>query len=106
MRRNGDDVWGVAPTGPLGVEGVDRAAGDRSEGTFDVAGFVERVGVDRNLDATFVRDSQTRVDGCWGGAPVFVEFEAGDPTAELLVQGGFRGSVPLAEKRHVDRPLI
>ena len=48
---DGDDVGGVAAAGALGVVRVDRAPGDRGQRRVDVAGLVERVGVDGHLHA-------------------------------------------------------
>lgn len=43
---NGDDVGSVAATGAFGVVCVDGTVFEGSDGGFDKAGFVERVGMD------------------------------------------------------------
>ena len=74
--HDADDVRRVPAAGPLGVEGVDGAPGERRDGVLGAAGLVERVGVDGDLDVVLVRDPQAGVDRGRGGAPVLVELEA------------------------------
>ena len=100
VRRAGrlDDVRGVAAARALGVIGVDRASGDRRERGLDEARFVERVGVDRDLDVEFVGDAQRGIDRRRRRAPVFVQLESDRAGLDLLAQCGRRLALPLPRK--------
>ena len=67
-----DDVRRVPTAGTLGVEGVDGAAADRRQRRLEVAGLVEAVGVQRDLEPELVRGPQRSVDRGRRGAPVLV----------------------------------
>ena len=69
-------------------------------------GLVERVGVDRDLDARLVADAQAGVDRGRRRAPVLVQLEAAGAAAHLLVQRLGRDGVALAEQQHVDGALV
>ena len=86
VRCDGDDVGRVAAAGALGVVRVDRPAGDGGQRRVDVAGLVERVGVDGDLHARLVGDGEAGVDRRRRRAPVLVQLEAGRPAAQLLPQ--------------------
>ena len=101
-----DDVGRVAAAGALGVEGVDRAALEGAQGVVDVAGLVERVGVDGDLDVEFVGDAEAGVDRGGGGAPVLVEFEADGAGKDLLAKWFLGGAVALAEETEVHRERL
>ena len=93
VRGDADDVRRVAAAGALGVVGVDRPAGDRLERRLEEAGLVERVGVDRDLDAGLVGDAQAGVDRGRRRAPVLVQLEAARAGAQLLAQRPRRETV-------------
>src|SRR5437879_4007596 len=59
-----DDVWGVATTGALGVEGVNGAALESLHRILDEAGLVQRIGMDHHLDVGTVGDRKAVVDRC------------------------------------------
>ena len=74
MLDDGDDVGSVASAGAFGVVTVNRAVLEGCDGRFDETAFVERVGVDEDLDIVLVGNREASVDRCRRGAPVFVEF--------------------------------
>src|SRR5690606_30423717 len=98
-----DDVGGVPAAGALGVEHVDAAPGDGAQGVLHVAGLVEAVGVQRDLDAERLGGAQRGVDGARGGAPVLVDLEAAGAGQHLLLQRGPPDRVALAQQQDVDR---
>ena len=85
--RQRDDVRRVPAAGTLDVEGVDRPAADRARSsTADVAGLVERVGVQRDLQPPLVGGGQCGVDGGRSGTPVLVQLVAAGAGQRLLRQ--------------------
>ena len=80
-------AWESPAAGSLGVEGVNRAALDRSDGVFHKPRFVERVGMDADLYIEAIGNAQTAVDRCWGGAPVLMQFEAAGAGEHLFIKG-------------------
>ena len=104
VRGDPDDVRRVPAPGPLGVVRVDRPAADRGERRLEVAGLVQRVGVDRHLhpglDAT-VRQASIAA----GVVPQSsCSLKPGGPGAQLLPQPLGRHRVALAEQHDVHRP--
>ena len=85
----------------FGVEGVDGAALERSHGVFYKAGFVQGVGVDGHLRVGVLGHVQTVVDGCWCGAPVFVQLQANRTRIDLFMQGIGQSRVAFAQKTQV-----
>ena len=49
-------------------------------------GFVQGVGVNRDLDVVFVGDAQAAIDRGGSGAPVFVQFQADRAGQDLFGQ--------------------
>ena len=83
MSGDGDDVRCVSAAGSFGVERVDRAARDGADGGVDVAGLVEGVGVQGDLEAELVGGAQGRYWLVWltsvpGGRGEIIE-KYGDP---------------------------
>ncbi len=76
----------MAAARAFGVVGVDATAGDRRQRRLQVAGLVERVGVDGGLDPHRSAGAQAGVDRRRRRAPVLVELEAGRARQHLLVQ--------------------
>ena len=86
MLNDTDDVGSVSASGAFSMVRVDSPVLESGDGLLDEAGFIERVGVDKSLDVIFVTDGEAGVDGCWGGSPVFVEFEAADAGFGLFLE--------------------
>ena len=99
---DGDDVRRVPAARALGVVRVDRAARDGGERVADEAGLVQRVGVDGELGAGLLADTQARVDDGGRGAPVLVDLEPERSAAQLGVHGVAGHRVALAEQADVD----
>ena len=91
----------MSAPGALRVEGVDDPVFKRRDGRFHKAGFVEGVGVNRDLYIEFVGDAEAVVDGARSGAPVFMEFETHRTRPHLLAEGLVIGGVALAHKTQV-----
>jgi hypothetical protein len=72
----------------------------------DEAGFIQRVGVDGDLDVELVGDAEAAVDGGWSGAPILVELQADGAGEDLLAQRRGRGAVAFAEKAAVHRVFV
>jgi hypothetical protein len=85
----------VAAARTLGVEGVDRPAGDGGERALDEPGLVEGVGVDRDLHAGLVAHPQAGVDGGGRGAPVLVQLEAAAPARSCSHSASVETVLPL-----------
>ena len=81
-----DDVGRVAATGALGVVHVDGAAADRRQGVLYETGFVQRVGVELDLEIHLVGDGEAGVDGGWHRSPILVDLQAEAAGRELLAQ--------------------
>src|SRR3546814_2193708 len=58
-----DDVRRMAATGAFGMEGVDGAVPERRDRILDKAAFIQRVGMDGDLDIMLLGDIQAVVDG-------------------------------------------
>ncbi len=101
-----DDVGRVAAAGAFGVIGVNRAPVDRRNRVFDESGFVQRVGVNRDLHVELVGDRQALVDRRRRRAPVLVQLQADRAGANLLAQRLGRRGVALAEKTEVQRKRL
>ena len=87
----------------LGVVGVDRAPLERGDGVLDKTGFIERVGVDRDLNIEPLGHSQAVVYRGGRGAPVFVQLQAHGAGPELFLKRGRQAGVALAQKTQVHR---
>ena len=82
----------MSATGAFGMEGVDRAALEGSDGILDEAALVERVGVDHHLHVVVVGHREAVVDGGRGRAPVLMELQAGGAGEDhFLERSGDRG---------------
>ncbi len=68
--------------------------------------LVQRVRVDRDLDAGLVGDAQAGVDRGGGRAPVLVQLEPAGAAAHLLEHPFCRDGVPLAEQQDVHGLLV
>ena len=101
-----DDVRRVSASGTLGVIGVNRAPGNRPDRVLDEAGFVQRVGMDRDLDVEFVGDRQALIDGGRCRAPVFVQLPPDGARKDLLSERIGPRSVALAEKSEIERKRL
>ena len=71
---------------PFGVIGVNAALFKRRQGVFHKAGFVECVGVDRDLHIILLCHTEAVINGRRRGAPVFVEFKPHGPGFQLRFQ--------------------
>ena len=100
-----DDVRCVAAASTLGVEGVDYAVTDCSQGVVHKAALVQGVGVDCNLNVQLIRNGQCGVDGVSGCTPVLVDLQADCTSADLLTQRVRVRCVALAQEANVDREV-
>ncbi len=101
-----DDVRRMTAAGAFGVVGVDGAPLEGAQGGFHEAGLVEGVGVDRHLHVVLVGHVQAVVDGCRGGAPVFVQLQADCTGLDLLDQWLRQACVTLAGEADVHRESV
>ena len=76
----------MAAAGAFGVIGVNRAVLERGDRVFDESGFVQRVGMNRDLNVEFIRDVQALIDRCRSRAPVFMEFQTQRAGANLFAK--------------------
>ena len=98
-----DNVGSVSAACALGVVGVNSSAVYCGEGILDKTAFVERVGVDRDLNVVFIRNGKSLVDNGRSCAPVLVYFQAASTCFDLLGEGLDACTVALAEIAEVHR---
>ena len=91
----------MSSAGTFRVERVDDAILEGFDGVFDESGFVERVGVDGDLDVHFVGDREADVDCAGSGAPVFVKFKAHGSGDDLFAEGFRIGGIAFAHEAEV-----
>ena len=96
-----DDVGRVPAAGALGVIRVDRSSLERGDRIIHVAGFVQRVGVDRHLHVETVGLRQAAVDRGRRRAPILVQLQPDRSRANLLFQALRHRGIALAEKPEV-----
>ncbi len=101
-----DDVRRMAAARAFGVIGVDGAALECRHRRFDEAGFVQRVGMDRDLRIGVVGHRQAAVDRRGRGAPVLVQLQADRAGRDLFDQGRGLARIALAEKADIDGPAV
>src|SRR4051812_9335498 len=70
--RNSDNVRCMSSAGTFGMEGMNGAAFEGSNGILDKSGFVQGVGMNSNLNVQLVCDAQASVNRGGGGSPVLV----------------------------------
>ena len=76
----------MAASGALGVIGVNRAAGDRPDRVLDEAGFVQRIGMDGDLDIEFFRYIEAGRNRRRRRAPVLVQLQPDRSGFHLLAE--------------------
>jgi hypothetical protein len=86
--------------------GVNRAALHCAQGILDEARFIERVGMNGDLDIEFIRHAEAGVDRRRRGAPIFVQLQADGAGADLLAQRLGAGGVSLAEEAEIHRIFL
>src|SRR5438874_11699735 len=93
-------------SGAFGVIRMDRAPLEGGDLIVHVAGLVERVGVDGDLDVFFLRDPEAAVDRGGRRAPILVQLEPDRSRADLLEEAVLQRGVPLAGEADVERKVI
>ena len=68
-----DNVRRMATTGTFGVIGMDRTSANGGHRCFNKTGFVERIGMDCDLDIKGIGYGQAGVDRSGCRAPIFVQ---------------------------------
>ena len=106
LATDGENIGCVTASGSFGVVGMDGASGESGDRGFDESGFVERIGVDADLDVVVFGDPQAAVDGRGRGAPVLVELESHGPSDDLFGESFGLGRVALTEEPEVQRQVI
>ena len=106
LAANFDDVRRVAAARAFRVVRVNRASLERADRILHVAGFVDRVGMNRDLHVELFRDRKRAIDGCGSRAPVFVQFQADRAGLDLLAQRLGRRAISLAEKTQIDGEAV
>src|ERR1700722_20726700 len=85
----------MAAARALGVEGVDGAALEGLDRVLDEARFVQRIGVDHDLDVVIVGNAEAAVDRSRRRAPVLMQFERASAGLDLFDERGGLRSVAL-----------
>ena len=98
-------VGRVAAAGAFAVVDVHDPAVDGGDGVLVVAGLVQRVGVDLDLEVVLVGELHGGLDGGRRGRPVLVDLEARGAGQDLLHQRARRRRVALAEVAEVERDV-
>ncbi|MNE91165.1 hypothetical protein D3C80_1887440 [compost metagenome] len=68
------------------MEGMDRAPLEGVERVFDEAAFVQRIGVDRNLNIEPVCNRQAIIDRGWCRTPVLMQLQTTGTGADHFFQ--------------------
>ena len=102
--RNFDDVGSVAAAGAFGVIGVDGPAADGGDGVVDKPGFIQRVGVDGDLNIELVGDLKASVDCSRGGSPILVQLQTAGSCLDLFSERIARGGISLPQKSEIHWP--
>ncbi len=101
---NLDDVRRMAAASAFGVIGVNGSASDGGDGVVDESRFIQRVGVNRDLDVDTRRPHAGSVDRGGRRAPVLVQLQAACSGEDLFRQRLARGCIAFAEKSEVHGP--
>ena len=88
------------------MEGVDGAALEGLDRILDEAGFVQRVGMDHDLNVVIVGDRQAIVDGRGRRAPVLVQLQRAGAGLHLLDEALRQRRVALAGKSEIHRKVV
>jgi hypothetical protein len=97
------DVRRMPSAGALGVEGMNGATLEGSDGILDKAAFVQRVGVDHHLHVVIVGHGEATVDGSRGRAPILVKLQRARARVDLLHEPARQGRISLTGKAEVHR---
>jgi hypothetical protein len=92
----------MTSSGAFGMKRVDCPALERRDRVFDKAAFIQRIGVDQNLDVHVIRNSETAIDRRGRRAPIFVKLQSASPCLNLFNQASVRTRVTLSEKAEVE----
>ena len=106
MPDSGDDVRRMAAARTFGVEGVDGAVLEGGQRVLEEAAFVQRIGVDRDLDIHLVGHRQAVVDRGRRRAPVLMQFQADRAGTYLFFQRQRQADIALAEEAQIHRESV
>ena len=79
-----DDIWRMAAASALGVVHMNSAAFDCGQRVFEESAFVQRVGMQLDLEIHFIGNRETAIDGGRHGAPVFMDLQPHRTAGELI----------------------
>ena len=96
----------MATPSPFAVIGMDRTILEGGDRVLDKPRFVQRIGVDRDLNIKLLGNRQRIVDYGRGRAPVFMQLEPHGAGSHLFLQRFFPGGVPLGEESEVERQVL
>ena len=98
FRGDADDIRRMAAARAFGVIGVDRPAGDRSDGVIHEAGFIDGVGVDRDLYVVTVRHARQASMAAGVVPQSSCSFSPQAPATTCSSSGVAREALPLPRK--------
>ncbi len=106
LAANLDDVRRVTAARAFGVVSVNRASLERANRILDVAGFVDRVGMNRDLHVKLFRHGESAIDCRGSSAPVFVQLQTNCAGLDLLAQRLRRGRISFTQKSQINGKAV
>ncbi len=94
----------MAAARTLGMIRVNCSSGDGCDSIIDETRFIQRVGMNGDLDVVLIGDAQARIDGRGRGAPVLMQLQAAGSSENLFGQRIAPRRIALAKKSEIHGP--
>ena len=96
----------MAATRTFGMEGLNGAAANGLDGFLNKTAFIQRVGMDGDLNIHLIRDRKAGINRLRCGAPILMQFQAAGACPDLFFQTRRQRSIPLAEEAKIHRKTL
>src|SRR5258706_5514484 len=97
-----DDVRSVPATGPFGMISVDRAIFKCCDGIFDETGFVQGIGMERDLGVRFFGHGERTIDRGRRSPPVLMKLETDCARLNLFTEWFRTAGITFAQKTEIN----
>ena len=101
-----DDIRRMATTGTLGMEGVNGAPLKRCASMFDKAAFIQRIGMNHDLNIKVIGNRKAGINRGWCRAPVFMKLKPTGACLDLFDQRPRKGRIALAKETDIHRNAV